>query len=433
MAAFITLFLFFVQFLCFQLSFSGVLSPVKHDHITRRFELTVHMKSPLQPTNLLLDLSAPLSWIDCTANDTSIPCNSLLCNTLTTTTSCSDGCSRPAAGPSCANASCHVILASPRRRRGVMVKALVEKLGLPATDGRNPGQIRVIPEFVLSCSKRSAVRGIVPKRVTGLAALGRSNFSLPAQFGAGSGSPNVFALCLSSSPSAPGVAFFGSPGPYNFFPEGDLSRHLNYTPLLPNPRNPTHKPSTEYFIGLNSIKVNGKTVVQLNRSRAGFGVAKFSLGAPYTVVESSIYKLLTEAFVNETNALKFTVTEPVKPFTVCYDEADVWHTKTGPAAPVIDLVTHGEEKLWRIFGHNSMVRIPRSREGLELWCLGFVDGGVKPRWPVVIGWHQMVDNLLQFDLESERLGFTSSVMVHNTMCANFNFTVNSGLTQSLVK
>ncbi|KAJ4846961.1 Glc7p regulatory subunit, partial [Turnera subulata] len=41
-------------------------------------------------------------------------------------------------------------------------------------------------------------------------------------------------------------------------------------------------------------------------------------------------------------------------------------------------------------------------DGLDLWCLGFVDGGVNARTTVVIGGHQMEDNLFQFDLESMR-------------------------------
>lgn len=72
-----------------------------------------------------------------------------------------------------------------------------------------------------------------------------------------------------------------------------------------------------------------------------------------------------------------------------------------------------------------MVRI--YRDGVDVWCLGFLDGGAHPKSSIVIGGHQMEDNLLQFDLESKILGFTSSVLVHGTMCANFNFTVNNSL------
>ncbi len=69
-----------------------------------------------------------------------------------------------------------------------------------------------------------------------------------------------------------------------------------------------------------------------------------------------------------------------------------------------------------------MVRI--ARDDADVWCLGFVDGGANARTSVVIGGHQMEDNLLQFDLESKRLGFSSSILAQGTSCANFNFTSN---------
>lgn len=41
---------------------------------------------------------------------------------------------------------------------------------------------------------------------------------------------------------------------------------------------------------------------------------------------------------------------------------------------------------------------------------------------IVIGGHQIEDNLLQFDLATSRLGFSSSLLFRQTTCANFNFT-----------
>ncbi|GMN75271.1 hypothetical protein TIFTF001_056585 [Ficus carica] len=67
----------------------------------------------------------------------------------------------------------------------------------------------------------------------------------------------------------------------------------------------------------------------------------------------------------------------------------------------------------------------------EVLCLGFVDGGpirfvdwgVKfTRTAIVIGGHQIEDNLLQFDLAASRLGFSSSLLLKQTSCSNFNFT-----------
>lgn len=436
-------FFFSVSFLCIHLSFSAVLAPIIQDLATRHYMLSLYTKTPLQPANFLLDLSASFSWVDCTTNYTSsthhpIPCGSPLCNMLNSP-ACFN-CSEPT-GPVCSkDSSCRLFLTVPRnRKRKITVQALADTLALPGTDGRNPGQLWVVPEFVLSCSKRSLLKGLVPRGVTGLAALGRrSNFSLPAQVSTAFSLPKVFALCMSGSPSAPGVSFFGTSGPYYFLPEIDLSKHLNYTPLLVSnffcgstTKLKVHpRPSDEYFIGLTSIKVNGRVVAQLNQTlqtidENGFGGTKLSVATPYTMLESSIYAHFIEVFVNESAARKLTVTQPLRPFSACYDAADILETRLGPDVPIIDLVLQSDDAFWRIFGSNSMVRI--ASEGVDVWCLAFVDAGANPQSSIVIGGYQMVDNLLQFDLESNRLGFSSSVLVHETMCANFNFTVNSSL------
>jgi hypothetical protein len=89
---------------------------------------------------------------------------------------------------------------------------------------------------------------------------------------------------------------------------------------------------------------------------------------------------------------------------------------------------HRNDVVWKILGSNSMVRV-----GADVWCLGFVDAGVRPKTSVfagdpsiVIGGHQMEDNFLQFDLESMRLGFSSSVLSRGTSCASFRFAAKTG-------
>ncbi|KAM1380189.1 hypothetical protein ACFX2I_021950 [Malus domestica] len=73
-----------------------------------------------------------------------------------------------------------------------------------------------------------------------------------------------------------------------------------------------------------------------------------------------------------------------------------------------------------MFRANSMVYVSN-----DVLCLGFVDGGEKPRTSIVIGGHQLEDNLLQFDLATSRLGFSSSLLFSRTTCGNFNFTSNA--------
>ncbi|RVW54858.1 Basic 7S globulin [Vitis vinifera] len=432
-------FFFFFFFFCVPSSSSSfslpVLSPITKDHQTNQYSLSLCLKTPLKPSKLLLDLGGSFSWVDCYKHYVSstyhhIPCNSSLC-TLLSLNSCAH-CYR-APSPTCANDTCATTLHNSVTGKSIFHSALVDAAALPTTDGRNPGRLALLANFAFACSTTDLLKGLA-KGVTGSAGLGWSDLSLPVQFIAGLSLPRVFALCLSGSPSAPGVGFYGSAGPYHFLPEIDLSKKLIYTPLLVNPYgtalDSNHgRPSDEYFIGVTALKVNGNAVdlnpalltVDLN----GNGGTKISTVAPYTVLESSIYEALTHAFIAESAGLNLTVHYPVKPFRVCFPADDVMETTVGPAVPTVDLVMQSDDVFWRIFGRNSMVRI--LEEGVDVWCLGFVDGGVRPRTSIVIGGHQMEDNLLQFDLGLKRLGFSSSVLVHHTMCANFNFTSNKNL------
>ncbi|MCL7031882.1 hypothetical protein MKW94_005187 [Papaver nudicaule] len=105
----------------------------------------------------------------------------------------------------------------------------------------------------------------------------------------------------------------------------------------------------------------------------------------------------------------------VAPFSACFDSKPVISTRLGPAVPSIDLVLSGNVT-WTVWGANSMVQ---AKEGVL--CLGFVDGGLDPRTSVVIGGHQLEDNLLQFDIPRSKLGFSSSLLGRQTTCSNFKF------------
>ncbi|XP_016444293.2 putative aspartic proteinase GIP1 [Nicotiana tabacum] len=416
---------FFASSLFISSSFSAVLAPITKDHATRLYSLSVYLKTPPNLTNLLLDLGASFSWVDCSNNNyisstyRTLSCDSPLCSALGSR-ACAKCFHSPT--PHCSNNPCTLSPLNSVTHKFSTGKAIVDSLALPVTDGRNPGHLRSFSEFLLSCSKSSLLKGLT-KGVAGLAGLGRSRFSLTTQVSTAFSSERTFALCLSGSPSAPGVAFFGSSGPYYFLPEIDLSKTLRFTPLLLNAF------QSDYFINLTSIKVNGVTV-QLSRKilavdEHGFGGTKLSTVTPYTLLHSSIYKAFTETFVNQSTKLNLTVTNPVEPFKVCYNADEVMETRVGPAVPTVDLVMQGDDVFWRIFGSNSMVRI--FRDGVDVWCLGFLDGGVKTKTSIIIGGHQMEDNLLQFDLRQQRLGFSSSVLAYNTTCSNFNFTTASNL------
>ncbi|KDP21481.1 hypothetical protein JCGZ_21952 [Jatropha curcas] len=423
------LFFFFFFFFSFSILLcppavaqKALVAPIQKDPDSLLYTITVYLKTPLQPTKLHLDLGASFTWLDCFRdyNSTSyqhIPCSSSLCTSFHSVAcgNCND-----TLGPACANNSCFLYPENPITRQATLATALVDSLALPTTDGTTIGEMVIVPEFVFSCARPFLLNGLA-KEVTGLAALGRSQHSLPVQISDAVSSPHYFALCLSGSSTEHGVAFFATSGPYYFLPRVDLSKSLVYTGLLLNPVGSTvisynQQPSDEYYINLTSVKVNGKPI-QLNSSQLsfdenGFGGTKLSTDTSYTTLESSIYRAFVEAFVNESAGLNLTVTSVVKPFDVCYQATDVISTRVGPGVPTVDFVMESEDVFWRIFGWNSMVMI--ERDGVDLWCLGFVDGGVNARASIVIGGHQMEDNLLEFDMESKRLGFSSSLLLKGT-------------------
>jgi hypothetical protein len=262
-----------------------------------------------------------------------------------------------------------------------------------------------------------------------MAGFGRTKISLPSQFSAAFSLDRKFAICLTSSASnAKGVVFFGD-GPYVLLPGIDASKLLIYTPLILNPVSTASgyfegEPSTDYFIGVKSIKIN-ENVVPLNASllsinREGYGGTKISTVNAYTVMETTIYNAVTDSFVRELAKANVPRVASVAPFGACFNSKNIGSTRVGPAVPQIDLVLQSKNVYWRIFGANSMVQVKD-----DVLCLGFVDGGVNPRTSIVIGGHQLEDNLLQFDLAASRLGFSSSLLFRQTTCANFNFTSKS--------
>lgn len=257
-----------------------------------------------------------------------------------------------------------------------------------------------------------------------MAGLGRTKIALPSQFASAFSFRRKFAICLASSNSK-GVVFFGD-GPYVFLPNVDASQLLTFTPLFINPVSTASafsqgEPSSEYFIGVKSIRIDEKAVPintsLLSINKEGFGGTKISTVNPYTVLEASIFKAVTEAFINASAGRNITRVGGVAPFEVCFSRENVLSTRLGWAVPTIELVLQNEKVIWRIFGANSIVDVSE-----DVLCLGVVNGGENPRTSIVIGGYQLEDNLLQFDLAASRLGFSSLLFGSQTTCGNFNFT-----------
>ncbi|KAK1380120.1 hypothetical protein POM88_026864 [Heracleum sosnowskyi] len=161
-------------------------------------------------------------------------------------------------------------------------------------------------------------------------------------------------MCLSST-SSNGAIFFGG--------FDSSTAPLTYTPLLTNPVSTATfyakgEASSEYFIGVKSIEINQKVVrinpTLLSINATGHGGTKISTLDKYTVLETSIYKAVVNAFVKELNVPRV---PSVAPFGACFSTKNIGTAYTGPAVPTIDLVLQSKDVYWRIHGANSMVRL----------------------------------------------------------------------------
>ncbi|KAJ9182053.1 hypothetical protein P3X46_006086 [Hevea brasiliensis] len=404
----------------------ALLLPVSKDPSSQQYLAQINQRTPLVPVKLTVDLGGQYLWVDCERGYVSssykpVPCKSVQCS-LAKSKSCITECfSSPR--PGCNNNTCALLPDNTVTHTGTSGEVGQDVVSIQSTDGSNPGRVVSVPNLIFTCGATFLLEGLA-SGVKGMVGLGRTRISLPSQFSAAFSFDRKFAICLSSSTNAKGVVIFGD-GPYVLLPNIDVSKSLIYTPLILNPVSTASAsfegdPSSEYFIGVKSIKINGKAV-PLNTSFLtinnieGFGGTKISTVDPYTVMETTIYSAVVNAFIRELAEVPRVA--PVAPFGACFNSTNIGSTRVGPAVPQIDLVLQSSTVFWRIFGANSMVQVKS-----DVLCLGFVDGGANPRTSIVIGGHQLEENLLQFDLATSKLGFSSSLLFRQTTCANFNFT-----------
>ncbi|KAJ4719506.1 basic 7S globulin-like [Melia azedarach] len=388
--------------------------PVQKDRFTHLFVTNVHKRTPLKQVPFVVHLNGQFLWVTCEQNYLSTTYHAPFCHSTqcarANTPYCHTSSSR--ARPGCHNNTCGLMALNPVTRQAAMAELAQDVLSIQSTNGVNLGPFARVPNFLFACAPSFLLQKGFPKNVQGIAGLGHAPISLPTQLASHFGFPPKFALCLPSSYSSNGAMFFGD-GPYFMGPGMDVSRQLSFTPL-------TISREGKYYIGVTSIRVNNKPV-PINRSllkfnaNAGTGGTKISTIKPFTVLEHSIYQSFTKFFTSQLSGIP-QLKPPVPPFRVCYDSRKLSNTKLGPGVPNIDFVLQNQNVKWTISGANSMVQ---ARPGVT--CLAFVDGGFRPRASIIIGSHQMQDNLLQFDLAGSRLGFSSSLLFRRTTCGNFNF------------
>ncbi|XP_048230909.1 probable aspartic proteinase GIP2 [Ricinus communis] len=398
--------------------------PVSKDASTLQYVTQVEQRTPLVPINLVVHLGGKFLWIDCEQNYVSSTYRPARCGSALCSLGGSDGCGDCFSGPrpGCNNNTCGVSPDNPFTNTATGGELATDVVSVNSTNGSNPGRAVTVPRFLFACAPTFLLQGLATGAV-GIAGLGRNRAAFPSQFASAFSLHRKFAICLGSGN---GVIFFGD-GPYNFLPNVQYtSQSLTYTPLFINPVSTASaftqgEPSVEYFIGVTSIKIDDKPVslntTLLTIDSEGNGGTKISTVNPYTVLESSIFNAVTEAFINEAAARNITRVASVAPFDVCFSRKNVPSTRLGYGVPTISLVLQNENVSWSIFGANSIVQVSD-----DVLCLGLIDGGSNPRTSIVIGGYQVENNLLQFDLATSRLGFSSLLFGRMTTCANFNFT-----------
>ncbi|XP_065859315.1 probable aspartic proteinase GIP2 [Euphorbia lathyris] len=404
--------------------------PVSKDPSTNQYLTEIKQRTPLVPIKLTLDLGGQCLWVDeqdyVSSTYKHVRCATAQC-AFSISTGCVPECYTSPPRPGCNNNTCGYVADNPILQ-SAFVNAEVgqDVVSIQSTDGSNPGRAVSVPKFTSTVAITSMLQGLA-NGVKGMAGLGRTRISLPSQFSSAFSFDRKFAICLSSSTNGNnGVVFFGD-GPYVLLPNIDVSKSLIYTPLVVNPvsvRTTSFEgeSSSDYFIGVTSIKINGNKVplntTLLKIDKQGSGGTKISTVNPYTVMETSIYKAVVKSFIKE--LAQVPRVSAVAPFGACFNSTFIGSTRVGPAVPQIDLVLQSSRVIWSIFGANSIVNVKE-----DVVCLGFVDGGVNSKTSIEIGGHQLEDNLLQFDLAASKLGFSSSLLFRQTNCANFNFTSNA--------
>ncbi|CAL0330699.1 unnamed protein product [Lupinus luteus] len=410
--------------------------PINKDPSTLQYYTSIQMGTPPVKLDVVIDIRERFLWFECGNKYNSTTYKPLHCGTkqckIAKGTDCIN-CTNHPLKTGCTNNTCGVEPYNPFGE--FFVSGDVGEDILSSIYTTNASSLVVsntyIPSFISSCvyPQKFGVDGFLgglAKGKKGVLGLARTSLSLPTQVANKYKLHRKFALCLPSSSKEKGhngdLILGGDP---YFFPHLKASKILNYTPLVFN-RHSTgpifdNDPSTEYFIRLKSIKVDNQ-VLNFNTSlllinKEGHGGTKLSTVIPYTKLHTSIYEPLVNYFVNRASVRKIKRVEAVAPFGACFDSRSISNSISGPDVPTIDLLLKGGVK-WTIYGANSMVKVDKK----NVLCLAFVDGGLEPTTPlatsIIIGGHQLEDNLLEFDLLSLKFGFTSSLLLRNSTCSH---------------
>ncbi|GAB4851136.1 hypothetical protein Ancab_030430 [Ancistrocladus abbreviatus] len=373
---------------------TSILLPVTKHAPTNQYLTQIHLGTPPRPVSLVVDIGSPFLWTDCSSGPPSptkspIQCPSIQCLTANATPC---GAPQPAAHVTSSPAlRCSLSPENAITGESGSGQLVEDIISLQFPSGSNANPITSVHRFLFSCASPLLLNGLAAG-ARGVMGLGRSRISLPFQLAPKLPFSRKFSVCMSRKK---GMIFSGQVSLPHL---AEISKSLVYTPILGS--------GSDYYINVNSIKINGKKLA------SGFSSpAKFSTMVQYTTMESRIYERFIRGFDLAADSMNLTRASAVAPFAVCYrKEGGGW-----AAVPVVDLVLQSEMVKWRIYGHNLMVEV-----GDDVMCLGFLDGGLDLGTQIVIGGYQLEDNLVEFDLDSSMLGFSSSLLRRETSCSKLS-------------
>jgi hypothetical protein len=203
-----------------------------------------------------------------------------------------------------------------------------------------------------------------------------------------------------------------------------VTDHLGRTRLLRNPKN------SAYYIDIAGIAVNGARVAlpdgALTLDATGQGGVALSTVTPYTALRPDIYRAVLAAFDAVTAGFPRVSEAPNKPLERCFNLTvmNQMGTWTGSLPVSVDLML-ADGKNWTFTSLSATDEVVP-----QTLCFAFVEMGAGtaaayavPDSPaVVVGGHQMENNLMEFDLKKGVLGYTG-LMFDQRMgaCSNFNF------------
>ncbi|KNA06556.1 hypothetical protein SOVF_179970, partial [Spinacia oleracea] len=413
---------------------SPYLLPILKDFSKPQYYTSFLLGTPSFRVYMSIDLSNPWSWFTCNSVGNNQPfyepvpksstyrpirCSNATCDPYDShfCYDCDYQTCAAAKGQTCGAEPYGPYLYTKQEEQGHFVAPLlVDTINIYNTTTNNQTPLS---NFPFTCGYISELKGL-SRYTKGVLSLARKDSSLPTLISKTFKVPRKFALCLPSSSSSGinGAMYFGG-GPY--FSPTILS--FATTPLVINPVDigvtfNKGNSSVDYFINTKSIIVDGTPIkiksglLSIN-TKTGIGGTKLSTIDGYTTLHTEIYNALVTAFTTKAAAMNITRVGRVTSFDACFSSKNIVGTKAGPKVPIIDLVLDGNSK-WRIHGANSMIKVSN-----HVRCLAFIDGGIKVKTSIVIGAKQMEDNLIQFDLESSRLGITSSLLNYGTTCSQF--------------